>query len=129
MFELPVERTPDRIDLIRTWVPRVVMGMFFISMGSQKFTEPYWVGVFETIGMGDWLRYVTGGLQLGGALLLLAPRTALVGAAMLATALPWRPPPLAPAAPAAPVVPIALPHPPHLSHLTSPSPAPRVAVL
>jgi uncharacterized membrane protein YphA (DoxX/SURF4 family) len=85
MFELPAERTPDRIDLIRTWVPRVVMGMFFISMGSQKFTEPYWVGVFGTIGVGDWLRYVTGTLQVGGALLLLVPRTALIGAAMLAT--------------------------------------------
>ena len=85
MFELPAERTPDRADLIRTWVPRIAMSLFFLSFGSQKFTDMYWFGVFETIGVGDWLRYVTGSLQVAGALLLLVQRTALVGAAMLAT--------------------------------------------
>jgi putative oxidoreductase len=84
MFDLPVERTPDRIDLIRTWVPRVVMAMFFVSMGSQKFTDRYWMEVFATIGVGDWLRYATGIVQVGGALLLLVPYTALIGAGMLA---------------------------------------------
>ena len=66
MFELPVERTPDRIDLIRTWVPRIAMSLFFLSFGSQKFTDPYWVGVFATIGFGDWFRYLTGMMQVGG---------------------------------------------------------------
>jgi len=84
MFELPAERTPDRIDLIRTWVPRIAMSLFFLSFGSQKFTDTYWFGVFATIGVGDWLRYATGSLQVAGALMLLVPRTALVGAAMLA---------------------------------------------
>ena len=84
MFELPAERTPDRIDLIRTWVPRIAMSLFFLSFGSRKFTDRYWVEVFATIGVGDWLRYLTGSLQLGGGLLLLIPRTALLGAAMLA---------------------------------------------
>lgn len=85
MFELPAERTPDRIDLIRTWVPRIAMSLFFLSFGSQKFTDAYWISVFAKIGFGDWLRYVTGALQVSGALLLLAPRTVLLGAAMLAT--------------------------------------------
>jgi putative oxidoreductase len=84
MFELPAERTPDRIDLIRTWVPLVAMSLFFLSAGSQKFTDRYWVEVFATIGFGDWFRYLTGSLQIAGALLLLIPRTALLGAAMLA---------------------------------------------
>jgi putative oxidoreductase len=83
MFELPAERTPDRIDLIRTWVPRIAMSLFFLSFGSQKFTDRYWVGVFATIGFGDWFRYLTGSLQIVGAVLLLIPRTALIGAAML----------------------------------------------
>ena len=84
LFELPAERTPDRIDLIRAWVPRIAMSLFFLSFGSQKFTDRYWVGVFATIGVGDWLRYLTGFLQVTGALLLLIPRTAVIGAAMLA---------------------------------------------
>jgi hypothetical protein len=33
MFELPAERTPDRIDVIRSWVPRIAMGLFFLSFG------------------------------------------------------------------------------------------------
>jgi putative oxidoreductase len=84
MFELPAERTPDRIDLIRTWVPRIAMSLFFLSFGSQKFSDRYWIDAFATIGVGDWLRYVTGSLQIGGGLLLLIPRTALIGTAMLA---------------------------------------------
>ena len=83
MFELPAERTPDRIDLIRTWVPRLAMSLFFISFGSQKFADRYWIELFTTIGVGDWLRWVTGSLQIGGGLLLLIPRVALIGAAML----------------------------------------------
>ena len=83
MFELPAERTPDRIDLIRTWVPRLAMSLFFISFGSQKFTDRYWIEVFTTIGAGDWLRSLTGSLQIAGGLLLLIPHTALIGAAML----------------------------------------------
>jgi putative oxidoreductase len=83
MFELPAERTPDRVDLIRTWVPRIVMGMFFVSTGSQKITGG-WIDTFETIGFGDWLRYLTGALQIAGGLLLLIPRTAIIGAGLLA---------------------------------------------
>jgi putative oxidoreductase len=84
MFELPAERTPDRVDLIRTWVPRIALSLFFISFGSQKFTDRYWIGVFATIGMGDWLRFVTGVLQIGGGLLLLIPATSVLGTAILA---------------------------------------------
>jgi putative oxidoreductase len=84
MFELPAERTPDRVDLIRTWVPRIALSLFFISFGSQKFTDRYWIEVFATIGMGDWLRFVTGVLQIGGGLLLLIPATSVLGTAILA---------------------------------------------
>ena len=83
MFELPAERTPDRVDLIRTWVPRIVMGMFFVSTGGQKITGG-WIDTFETIGFGDWLRYLTGALQIAGGLLLLIPRMAIIGAGLLA---------------------------------------------
>ena len=38
-----------------------------------------------TVGVGQWLRYVTGVLELTGALLIMVPRTRSVGAALLAT--------------------------------------------
>jgi hypothetical protein len=42
------------------------------------------VQIFERIGVGPWLRYVTGVMQVGGALLPLPRRTLTAGAAMLA---------------------------------------------
>jgi hypothetical protein len=73
MFELPAERTADRVNLIRTWVPRVAMSLFFLSFGNQKFTERYWVQVFAKIGLGDWFRYFTGGLQIAGVAVRVEP--------------------------------------------------------
>jgi putative oxidoreductase len=41
------------------------------------------VEIFDHIGFGQWFRYVTGSVEIIGGLLLLAPRTAMVGAALL----------------------------------------------
>ena len=46
-----------------------------------------WVRLFAQIGAGQWLRYLTGTMQVVGAILLLVPRTTTIGAAMLATTL------------------------------------------
>ena len=43
-----------------------------------------WVKTFATIGFGDWFRYLTGTMQIAGALLLIVPRTAFIGAVVLA---------------------------------------------
>lgn len=42
------------------------------------------VGLFESIGVGQWFRYVTGLLEITGAVLLLIPTLAGVGALLLA---------------------------------------------
>jgi len=39
---------------------------------------------FDKIGWGQWVRYVTGMMQVTGGVLVLIPRTLAVGAAMLA---------------------------------------------
>ena len=44
---------------------------------------PQMVEIFDHIGFGQWFRYVTGAVEIIGGLLLLAPRTAMVGAALL----------------------------------------------
>jgi putative oxidoreductase len=43
-----------------------------------------WYQLFAQIGWGQWFRYFTGGLQMGGALLLLLPWTFSLGALILA---------------------------------------------
>ena len=42
------------------------------------------VGLFEAMGIGQWFRYLTGSLEVAGAILLLIPRTSGLGALMLA---------------------------------------------
>lgn len=41
------------------------------------------VSLFEAVGMGQWLRYVTGVIELTSGLALLAPFTAPFGAMLL----------------------------------------------
>ncbi len=67
------------------WVPRIAMAALFLAIGRDKFAPTgLWIRVFEQIGWGQWFRYVTGVIQIGGALLLLVPRTAAFGAGLLA---------------------------------------------
>lgn len=85
MFDAPaLARTPDRMDTLRRWLPRIVISMFFLNVGAEKFSAGQWINIFGQIGAGDWLRYATGWLQIGGAVLLLIPTTVLIGVAMLA---------------------------------------------
>jgi hypothetical protein len=85
MFEVQAAaRTPDRMDVLRRWLPRIAISMFFLNVGTEKFSGTQWVGIFNQIGVGDWLRYVTGWLQIGGAVVLLIRRTVFIGIAMLA---------------------------------------------
>jgi uncharacterized membrane protein YphA (DoxX/SURF4 family) len=78
--KLLVEERRGAIDGLITWLPRVALAMVFLTVGTQKFGErPMWVRIFGQIGLGQWLRYVTGVMQVGGAVLLLIPRAATVG--------------------------------------------------
>ncbi len=79
-MKLLVEERRGAIDVLTTWLPRVALAMVFLTVGTQKFgTRPMWVRIFGEIGLGQWLRYLTGVMQVGGAVLLLIPRAAAVG--------------------------------------------------
>jgi uncharacterized membrane protein YphA (DoxX/SURF4 family) len=53
--------------------------------GSLKLTgAPMMVQLFGAIGLGQWFRYVTGGIEVASAVLLLIPAVAAYGAAALA---------------------------------------------
>jgi putative oxidoreductase len=74
-----------RVDVV-DWVLRVCVAVLFGSVGYEKlFPAPgsYWVTLFAEIGFGEWFMYFTGGMQVLGAILVLIPRTAVVGAALV----------------------------------------------
>ena len=84
-LKLSVEDKPGRATRVLAWLPRIAAALFFLSVGREKFAESgMWVEIFERIGFGQWFRYLTGSLQIGGAILLLIPRIGWIGAAILA---------------------------------------------
>ena len=66
------------------WVLQIAAAGMFLMVGFLKLSgNPQLVGLFEAIGLGQWFRYLTGSLEVGGALLLLTPRLSGLGALML----------------------------------------------
>ena len=67
-----------------TWILRLAVAVVFVSIGADKFKErSMWVEVFDKIGFGQWFRYLTGVLQIAGAVLVVFPRTFLLGIGIL----------------------------------------------
>jgi putative oxidoreductase len=67
------------------WVLQIAAAGMFLMVGFLKLSgNAQLVGLFEAIGLGQWLRYLTGTLEVAGALLLLIPRMSGLGALMLA---------------------------------------------
>lgn len=63
---------------------RVVLTLAFGAAAFAKLTgAEMMVGVFDTIGVGQWFRYVTGAIELAGAVLLWVPGTQFLAAALL----------------------------------------------
>lgn len=70
---------------IALWVVQGLLGLAFAAAGGSKLAgAPDMVGLFTAIGVGQWFRYLTGILELGGAVALVVPRTRFFGAALLA---------------------------------------------
>jgi putative oxidoreductase len=66
------------------WVLQVVTAVAFLVAGVAKLTgQPEMVETFEKVGVGQWFRYVTGAIEIGSAIVLLIPRLAPAGAALL----------------------------------------------
>jgi uncharacterized membrane protein YphA (DoxX/SURF4 family) len=71
---------------ITCWVLQGLAALAFLAAGGSKLAgAPAMVAVFAHIGVGQWFRYLTGGLEVIGAIGLLVPGGAFYGAALLAT--------------------------------------------
>ena len=74
-----------KIINVGLWILQIGAAGMFLMVGFLKLSgDPQLVGLFDAIGLGQWFRYLTGTLEVAGALLLLLPRTSGLGALMLA---------------------------------------------
>ena len=77
--------TPGKALNIALWTLQVLVALAFVAAGSGKLLgAPAMIALFDAVGVGQWFRYVTGSLELLGALLLIVPRKAAFGAVLLA---------------------------------------------
>ena len=67
------------------WTLQILSAAMFLFSGSLKLAGvPMMVQMFGVLGLGQWFRYVTGGIEVVSAVLLLIPALAACGAAALA---------------------------------------------
>jgi putative oxidoreductase len=77
--------TTTKVWNVVLWILQISAAGMFLMAGSLKLLgSEQLVGLFEAIGIGQWFRYLTGALEVGGAILLLIPRTSGLGALLLA---------------------------------------------
>jgi len=79
MFEQSAARSRNPLS---DWMIRGSVSLIFILAGADKF-GPNWVDFFRQVGIGQWFRYFTGIVEVGGAILVLIPRAVSAGLALL----------------------------------------------
>ncbi|MFD0206863.1 MULTISPECIES: DoxX family protein [Saccharothrix] len=73
MSEAAQPNLARNVGNIALWALQVLLAAYFAYSGVSLLGDDF-VGKFDKIGFGQWLRYVTGVLELAGALGLLIPR-------------------------------------------------------
>ena len=82
------ENTPtvrrSRAATIALWIAQIALASMFLFAGGSKLVGARaMVDLFAAIGLGQWLRYVTGAIEISAAIALLIPSAALFGAILL----------------------------------------------
>jgi putative oxidoreductase len=77
--------TPGKALHIVHWTLQVLLALAFVAAGSRKLLGTSdMIALFDAVGVGQWFRYVTGSLEVLGALLLIVPGKTALGAVLLA---------------------------------------------
>jgi len=83
-MSLAAASAPARWKSTSLWIVRGLLALAFVAAGGAKlYGVPMLVEEFRHIALGQWFRYVTGGLEIMGAILLLLPQRAALGALLL----------------------------------------------
>ena len=73
-----------KIINVGLWILQIGAAGMFLMVGFLKLSgDAQMVGLFDAVGLGQWFRYVTGSLEVLGAVLLLVPRLSGLGALLL----------------------------------------------
>ena len=73
-----------RVAQAALWLTQLALAGMFLFVGGLKLTgAPELVGLFDAIGVGQWLRYVTGSIEVVSAVALLVPSWSVFGALLL----------------------------------------------
>ena len=76
---------PSKALDIVLWALQLVAAVVFCLTGAAKIAgSDAEVQLFTALGFGQWFRYFTGALEIAGALLIVFPGTAVMGAWLLA---------------------------------------------
>ena len=77
--------TPGKALNVALWTQQVLVALALVAAGSGKLLgSADMVALFGAVGIGQWFRYVTGLLEVLGALLLIVPGKTAFGAVLLA---------------------------------------------
>lgn len=75
---------PPRWKPAALWTLKGLLAAVFLSAGGAKiYGVPMMVENFQQIGLGQWFRYLTGILEIVGAIMVLMPRVAAIGGVLL----------------------------------------------
>lgn len=86
MSDLKLMSETEPRNVVAEWTIRAGVAVFFIVFGLEKFSDDpasHWVRLFREIGAGDWFRYFTGVIEVLSGVLVLVPRTTLLGLVLL----------------------------------------------
>ncbi len=82
--KIPAQRGKGLTILL--WILQILGALAFLAAGGFKLAgAPPMVAEFGKLGFGQWFRYVTGLLEVAGAIALLVPGYAFYGGSLLAT--------------------------------------------
>ncbi len=84
MMSMTDVQRPPRWKSAILWALKGLLAVAFLSAGGAKiYGVPMMVENFEHIGFGQWFRYLTGTLEVIGAILILMPSLAVFGGVLL----------------------------------------------
>ena len=73
-----------RAMVVVLWIVRIIVAALFLLAGIMKLVGAQAeIELFNTVGFGQWFRYVTGLMEVVGAVAVLMPPVSALGAALL----------------------------------------------